>query len=168
MFAHLAGQSRIVVTGPQRSGTTIAAQIIAYDTGYRYVDEGAFGVYDSQKWRRILSQDGVVVQCPHMLRLIVDDPPDGIFAILMRRDLAEIHASERRIHWEEKLNGNSRELMVFDRTDGDSAQIKYDYWSSHPKLCPYLEVDYRTLSDHPLFVDQSLRSGFGPKQTRLP
>ncbi|MGA3222018.1 MAG: hypothetical protein ABSE77_23620 [Acidimicrobiales bacterium] len=91
MFGHLVGYSKIVVTGPQRSGTRVASQMIASDTGYEFVDEVEFLITDTHRFRHILQRDGVVVQAPHMLKDMVDDPPRGVFVVLMRRDLAQIH-----------------------------------------------------------------------------
>jgi len=34
------GHERVLVTGPQRSGTTIAAKILASELKYRFFDEG--------------------------------------------------------------------------------------------------------------------------------
>ena len=65
MFEYMAIHSRIVVTGPQRSGTTITAKMIAHDTGHRYVDEAEFAVYDVEKWRKIVTEeDHVIVTMP--------------------------------------------------------------------------------------------------------
>jgi hypothetical protein len=165
MFEHLSSYDRIVVTGPQRSGTTIAGRMIAADTGHRYVDEGEFGVYDSVRWREILTGHRIVVQCPHMLKVIVDDPPPGVLVVLMRRDLADIHASERRIRWEEDLRGNTRELESFGLSQGDSARLKYDYWDTHPRPACHLEVAYDSLRTHPAYVAPEQRASFGRKQT---
>nr|MDQ6946922.1 hypothetical protein [Actinomycetota bacterium] len=143
-------------------------RMIAQDTGHRYIDEAEFAVYDKTAWRDILRQAGVVVQCPHMLRAILDDPPPGIFVVLMRRDLGAIHASARRIEWETRFNGNTLELGAFGRTEGDSAQIKYEYWDSSPKPAQYLELDYECLRGHPLYVAKESREHFGRKQTNLP
>lgn len=164
MFEHLRAQRRIVVTGPQRSGTTIATQMIAADTGHRFVDEGAFSVYDEAAWREILQQDDVVVHCPHMLKDIVDNPPAGIFVVLMHRDLTEIHRSARRIGWNHY--GNPPELRKFNVPEGDSAAIKYAYWDSHEKRFPFIEVPFESLRGHPLYVDEQHRISFDPKQTR--
>ena len=166
MFEDLAVHNRIVVTGPQRSGTRIAAEMIAADTGHRFVDEREFGAYDSAVWRKILEQDRVVVQAPHMLKDVVDDPPVGIFVVLMRRDLAKVHASEHRILWEEGLRGNTTELRKFGLSEGDSAEVKYAYWESHEKSVPFLELDYESLRSHMLFVPDEQRKNFGPLQTR--
>jgi len=167
MFEELAAHRHIAVTGPQRSGTTIVGQIIANDTGHRYVDELFYGIYDLAEWQRVLTGDRVVVQCPHMLKVIVDSPPPGVFVVLVRRDLDEIHASERRIGWEETMQGNTKELAPFALSQGDSARIKYDYWDSHPKDFPHLEVSYEAIAGHPLFVDHRHRQTFHAKQTRI-
>ena len=42
-----------------------------------------------------------------MLKDVVDDPPPGIFIVLMRRDLDQIHASAARIGWTENFGGNT-------------------------------------------------------------
>ena len=68
MFENLAVHKKIVVTGPQRSGTRIGAKMIAADTGYQFVDEAEFLIKDSDLFREFLQRDGVVVQAPHMLK----------------------------------------------------------------------------------------------------
>jgi hypothetical protein len=167
MFEYMAIHSRIVVTGPQRTGTTTAGKMIAHDTGHRYVDEIEFAVYDFVRWREIVKEDHVVIQCPHMLKVILDSPPPGIFVVLMRRDLDGIHASERRIGWESRFKGNTKELVMFGVAEGDSAQLKYEYWNSSPKPAKFVEVDYESLRDHPLYVAKEHRVNFGCKQTAV-
>lgn len=166
MFEHLAVHNRIVVTGPQRSGTRIGAQMIAADTGHQFVDEAEFLVKDSDLWREVLKRDGVVVQAPVMLKDVVDDPPPGIFIVLMRRDLDQIHASAARIRWTEDFGGNTKELRKFGLTEGDSAKVKYDYWDSHEKLAPFIEVPYESLQAHPMWVPEDQRKSFGHWQTQ--
>lgn len=165
VFEYLASNRRIVVTGPQRSGTTIAGKMVAHDTGHRYVDEMVFSVYDVAAWREVLGGDGIVVQCPHMLKVILDDPPPGIFVILMRRDLDDIHASERRIEWERRFKGNTRELAMLGHSQGDSARLKYEYWDSSPKPARFMELCYESLAGHPLYIAQEQRADFDCKQT---
>jgi hypothetical protein len=166
MFEHLAVHHRIVVTGPQRSGTRIAAQMIAADTCQRFVDEAEFLIKDSDRFREFLQQDGVVLQAPHMLKDVVDDPPPGIFVVLMRRDLDQIHTSATRIGWTENFGGNTTELKKFGLTEGDSAAVKYDYWDSHDKTVPFLEVPYESLQGHPMWVPDEQRKSFGHWQTQ--
>ena len=165
MFEHLAVHSKIVVTGPQRSGTRIASQMIAADTGHEFVDEVDFLITDTARFRQALQRDGVVVQAPHMLKDVVDDPPPGVFVVLMRRDLSQIHASAERINWAE-LGGNRTELQKLGLTEGDSAALKYAYWDAHNKYVPYLELKYECLRAHPMFVPAERRRDFAPLQTQ--
>jgi len=169
MFENLAVYPKIVVTGPQRSGTRIAAKMIAADTGHEFVDEASFHAYNVRRWREILQRDRIVVQSPHMLKDVVDDPPPGIFVVLMRRELAKIHESEQRIRWEQNFHGNTNELRKFgcSEGEGDSAQIKYDYWQAHRKTVPFLELQYESMRAHHLFISDNLREDFGPLQTEL-
>jgi hypothetical protein len=166
VFEYLAVHHRIVVTGPQRSGTRIGARMIAADTGQRFVDEAEFLIKDVGLFREFLQQEGVVLQAPHMLKDVVDDPPPGIFIVLMRRDLDDIHASAQRIGWTENFGGNTTELKKFGLTEGDSAAVKYDYWDTHEKLAPYTELDYKSLQAHPMYVADEQRKNFGHWQTQ--
>jgi hypothetical protein len=166
MFENLAVYKKIVVTGPQRSGTRIGAKMIAADTGHQFVDEAEFLIKDSDLFREFLQRDGVVVQAPHMLKDVVDDPPEGVFIVLMRRDLDQIHASAARIRWAEDFGGNTTELKKFGLTEGDSAAVKYDYWDSHEKSAPFLEVPYESLQAHPMYVPDEQRKSFGHWQTQ--
>jgi hypothetical protein len=166
MFENLAVHKKIVVTGPQRSGTRIGAKMIAADTGHQFVDEAEFLIKDSALFREFLQRDNVVLQAPHMLKDLVDDPPPGIFIVLMRRPLDEIHASAARIGWTENFGGNTTELKKFGLTEGDSAAVKYEYWDSHDKSAPFLEVPYESLRDHPMYVAEDQRKTFGHWQTQ--
>lgn len=165
MFERLAVHPKIVVTGPQRSGTRYAAQMIAADTAHEFVDEVDFLIKDGDLFREILQRDGIVVQAPHFLKDMVDDPPPGVFVVLMRRDLDQIHASALRIGWAE-LGGIRTELGKFGLTEGDPAAVKYSYWDAHEKSVPYEELEYESLRAHPMFVPEALRQHFGPLQTQ--
>lgn len=165
MFEDLAVHSRIVVTGPQRSGTRIAARMIAKDTKHRFVDEHEFDVRNEERWREILRGEQIVVQAPCMLKEVVDKPPPGTFIVLMRRDLTKIHASEHRIGWDRMPDGNVLELEKFGLAWGDSAGTKYDYWESHEKMAPFLELEYESLRKHPLFIADHRRRNFSALQT---
>ncbi len=164
MFEHLAEHSRIVVTGPQRSGTTIAARMIADDTGHRFVDEEEFGIDNVDQWRALLAEERVVVHCPHMLKRILDEAPSSVFVVLMRRPLGEIRASADRFGWYSADWGNGRELAQFGVTEGDSALLKYEYWDSNDKAFPHLEVPYSSLEGHPLSRGPEIRRNWDAGQ----
>src|SRR4051812_34242924 len=129
MFEFLAGENKIAVTGPQRSGTRFAAKVIAADTGLTFIDEEEFQFAREDEWREILfGRDNFVIQCPSMLKPLVDMSSPEVFVVLMRRPLEEIHASQHRIDWKQY---ESWELARFGVQSGDSAALKYEYWDSN-------------------------------------
>lgn len=140
--------------------------MIAKDTKHRFIDELEFDARNEQRWREILQAEQIVVQAPCMLKEVVDNPPPAVFIILMRRDLAKIRASEHRIGWDQWPDGSALELIKFGLTKGDSASTKYDYWASHEKKAPFLELEYESLRQHPLFIPDDQRRNFAPVQTR--
>jgi hypothetical protein len=164
MFEHLAVHSKIVVTGPQRSGTRIASQMIASDTGHEFVDEVDFLITDTTRFRQVLARDGVVVQAPHMLKDMVDDPPPGVFRGADAPGPVP-DPRQRPTHWLVRAGGNRTELAKLGVLDGDSAALKYAYWDAHTKYVPYLELKYQWLRAHPMFVPAERRRYFAPLQT---
>ena len=147
--------TRILVTGPQRSGTTIATQMIAEDLGLRYVDEMTFAADNLILFREVLrvSRD-VVVQCPAMLAQIIRRPPCGWLTVLMRRPLRDVHRSEDRLR---AMRPDWRPTVV--------AEVAYGLWDAHPPPCSVV-LPYASLACHPLWVPAPDRVGFTPKQTR--
>ncbi len=163
MFDWLAEFDQILVTGPQRSGTRICAQMIAQDTGFHYVDEVDFGVDSLYRLAALLAQpQRVVVQCPALCRYVHNLAHERMAVVLMRRDLEAIIASQQRIKWEH----DQIELMRYDQAEGIVAQVKYDFWETHQAhhIPHAFEIRYESLQQHPLWVPQKLRSTFSAGQ----
>jgi len=164
MFENTSGFKRIVVSGPQRSGTRIAAKCVCHDTGKIYIDEKDINNHDFRLLEWYLRHDGVVIQAPglcHMLERISDE---STLVIMVRRPIDEILASERRIQWSEEAR--LQELHKYGYSNGVIARIKYEYWDKVQK--PALgeraaEIAYHTLVGHPLFVEH--RESFRWDQT---
>jgi hypothetical protein len=68
------------VTGPQRSGTSIASQILAAESGYRCVDEREFAWHDLRSFRALISTpEKMIIQCPSMSHLVEEfGQPDNL------------------------------------------------------------------------------------------
>ena len=168
MFEHLKKWQRILVTGPQRSGTRIASQMIAHDTDYWFVGEEEFGVDSLNRlWKILQISRRIVVQCPaicaHVDLLGETDPGLGI--VMMRRDLEDIKASEERIFWKWEMP----ELMRMGVTEGNSARLKYSAWDVSQKGLlgeQAIEVQYTSLEQHGLWIAKPGRARFGPRQTQ--
>jgi hypothetical protein len=173
MFTHLAKFRTIFVTGPQRSGTTIAGRIIAQDLDREYIDERDYGVHELANLFRLV-EEKAVIQGPalsaycHLL-------PKHVAVVFMRRPLKEIVSSQDRTilstgnPWtqaEEPV-----ELRKYFREEGPIAAVKYEVWERYQKPHmdlqgkTYLELEYATLAEHPLWVPKDGRQGWHAKQT---
>lgn len=169
MFEHLRDFKRILVTGPQRSGTRIGATMIAHDTGYWFVGEEEFGVDSLNRlWKILEISHSVVVQCPTMsvyANLLAYKDADCA-VVMMRRDLEDIKASEERIFWK----WEPTELIRLQTLGGSvsSAALKYAAWDSFQKKelgDQAIEVEYDSLERHGLWIAKPGRARFGPRQT---
>ena len=98
-FAELKTYNKIVVTGPQRSGTTIIARMIAHDTGHTYIDESLFEVGDFKLFKKtIQDNDTCVIQCPGLAHKAhcLNEYTDTIVLFCIR-PVADIIASQNRV-----------------------------------------------------------------------
>jgi hypothetical protein len=174
MFEDLVQYDHILVTGPQRSGTTIAAKMIAADTDYRYVDESEYDVHLEEAFADLLAQEHhIVVQCPSMSHIVHQVVNEHTLVVMMMRDCDDIAASEERVGWtvgpypELYTFGMSpRQAVSFRRRGGQVAPLKYARWKEQREQVPhYLELAYESLAAHPLWVPKERRVDFAPRQT---
>jgi hypothetical protein len=170
MFEHLAHFDVVLITGPQRSGTTICTRMVAQDTGSRYVDEAEYGFHDEDVWRALITAgSGIAVHCPAMCHVIHEFAADErVAVIMMRRDLRDIIASQERIGWTEREE--PRELAKYGTAYGPIALVKWDHWERGQRdLFPMgrrFEIEYESLAGHPLWIPRPQRTHFGHRQTR--
>jgi hypothetical protein len=171
MFDHFRPFTTIVVTGPQRSGTKFAAEIIADELGLRYVNESAFGVHALDRFWKLLDERAVI-QAPalsaycHLL-------PGHVAVVFMLRDVDEIQASQSRVaRWLE--NEEPRELAKYFRLPNgeSSAAVKYDVWRRFQKPAMLSEdkllFELRYPDDvrgHTRYVPPDERQDWMPQQT---
>ncbi len=170
MFEHLTRFDKIIVTGPQRSGTRICAKMIAADTGHAFVGEEGVHVDSLNALVARLADGGKkVFQCPALCRYAHQMPDDDIAVVMMIRPVDEIIASQERIGWD----GERVEQLRYGMALGAIAEIKYDYWHSVNKLWIDLqgwaencfEISYHDLESHPLWVPKAQRANFTAWQT---
>lgn len=170
------GVTKAIVTGPQRSGTRIAAKIIASELGLEYIDERRIDFENESRLRAILrDRDGIVVQCPAMSHLCHTLAHD-VFVVFVARRISEIVKSQRRVNWN-WAEHERRKLAKFASyyLDGDPiAAQKYSVWEQlqrpwiehdGPARCATLEYD--SLREHELWVPAEKRAEFLMHQTTL-
>lgn len=160
----------VVVSGPQRSGTTIGARIIAHDSGMDYVDEDAYGTKDLQAWSDlVVNGRRLVIQSPAMSRYLVQvagHHSKGVAVVWMLRPLGEILRSAERIGWDD-----AEERAKYEGLYSPSLPlplVKYIYWTNKQKRLikfPY-EIRYYDLADHELWIPAAERRDFSKRQWR--
>lgn len=164
----LASYRAIAVTGPQRSGTTIASHILADTLNFRQVDEDTFDVVDYGMWLNYLTVPSrVVVHCPSMSFALTDTMHlRDIAIVFLYRPEPEIEASVKRINLNQEreyLRYKSRHasFMEVKRT---MAGHKYHIWewTQEPFLPNTFRLYYHDMESHPMWVRD--RSSFAPRQ----
>jgi len=173
MFDYLARFRTIVVTGPQRSGTTIAAKMIAHDLQREHIDEQDYGTHDLLCFLRIIDRSAVI-QAPalsaycHLL-------PAHVAVVFMRREIDAIQASQDRALMASGRTWTQEEepveLRKYFCDSGPIAAIKYDAWDRFQKATmkrqgkASFDLNYASLASHPLWVPPHERRDWHPKQT---
>ena len=164
MFESLKKHDIILVTGPQRSGTTICARMIAHDTGHTYIDEARFITWDAEKALQI-AQDMApsVVQGPGLL-LRAHEFDNVIF---MRRLLKDIEASLRKSPGLTKvLSFKYFPALITKDPPMFLPAIMYAafYAASQDKIKNLNHVSYEHLNRHHLWVPKEERVGWKSRQ----
>lgn len=164
MFDWLSAFDKVLVTGPQRSGTRIAAKMIAYDTGLEFIDEDEIGWDGFYRIAPIIeSERNVVIQCPSLCRYMHMFNYDNVAIVLMRRNIEDIIASQKRICWRWEW----LELARYDLSEGVISEVKYKFWDQYQKekIKHSFEVSYEKLAEHLLWIEKKDRQYFLPRQT---
>lgn len=173
MFEQLVKYNQILVSGPQRSGTSIAARMISADTNYYYIDEEEYGVYDEENFVDLLTQREIVVQCPSMSHVLHEVASEDMLIVMMIRDCDDILASEKRVGWTVgvyrelyRFGMSPRQARSFRLRGGQVAPLKYKRWREEQRcfIPHYLELEYESLSDHPLWISKEQRVDFAARQ----
>jgi hypothetical protein len=178
MFEHLAGYRVILVSGPHRSGTTIAARMIAEDTGLRFCPEETFGHDNAKAWVKLVeTAQGAVIQCPTMCYQIerFGDRED-VAVVMVHRKWGDILASQRAVGWsldDQYRERYKAELEKYGEDAGEDTEsliiIKYARWLlvQEDVIRHSYTVNYEDLNTHPLWLSKEQRRGFKPRQIAL-
>lgn len=162
MFEHLRQYDAIVVTGMQRSGTTLAARIIAHDTGHIYVDEDDYGTKDVGMWVSLVTEQswGHVIHSPAMSRYLERvSGYEDVFVVWVTRPCEEVARSAERIGWNPAEEGAKYGLSG-SITTGQVCEEKRRYWRCCQRTLfgrNYTEVAYEAFKAHPLWVEAEAR-----------
>lgn len=168
-FPFLGEFRKVIVSGPQRSGTRVCSQMIANDTGFIFVDEIDFGYDHIYKFNSFIDRpEPMVFHCPAMSHGLEHYSAPENAIIFMIRNTKDIVKSQERIGWTDHPNGKVREMGKYDKTEGIISEIKYEHWENYqkPKIETWFEIDYDSLKDHPMWLPKKKRKDFKWYQTK--
>lgn len=165
LIPELKKYKKVVVSGPQRSGTTIAAKILASELGYEFAIEETFHVFSATSFFKLLcKKNNMVIQAPAMSHLLgeIDRPDTAI--VFMIRDNKEIRESEQRVNY--KCQKSECEKYFMDHSNPAMIKKMMFILYQAPRLeGRYYFLNYKSLQGHSLWIDQEQRAGFHHRQT---
>lgn len=167
----------IIISGPQRSGTTYVAKELAIELKYRHVDEFEHGISRFNRMLEYVKEESKVIQAPglsHKLHQIINK---NTLVVFMMRNNLDISRSEDRINWHKnysKVEFNSYRLQFPEKVDRiDSfercAPMKKWVWRRHQRhrmKVPFLQLPFDFIKESKGYVKKKDRINFSPKQTR--
>ncbi|MAG52959.1 MAG: hypothetical protein CMH62_03285 [Nanoarchaeota archaeon] len=171
----LKGYEQIIVSGPQRTGTTYFSQVLAKELFHKSrIDEGRFRIRNENEFMALLESKNVVIQAPAMTHLLHRIPKiKSLMIIFMHRSQEDLNESEDRIGWhphefEIEKSQYLAEGFNVEKFSRNSA-MKYSIWENQKNSIKndFIEVEYNVLKDTPGFVPKASRKNFGKKQTIL-
>jgi hypothetical protein len=167
---------KVLVTGPQRSGTTFAAKSIAKILRYRFVDEDEYQVHDANAFIDILKlNQKIVIHAPAMSHLLPLNFSDT-FVIWMQRNIMDVIKSEDKIDWHirEFWNEKNKAIRRFPfhtsiiEAFPNNKLMKDWIWDNlqKVKMYNYAELNYKHLRECEGFIKSKTKKQFwNDKQT---
>lgn len=189
---------KVVVTGPQRSGTQIAARMIADILNWSFYTEAELDtrstVYDDQyfHWLENSETRFVTLQCPRISH-VCHLTPKPTLVVFMIRDVQEILDSDRhRIKKYTRLQKTTGHVLpvtsVFDDKRKQYSKLFYDSKPLQPEETPqavydvwnniqkkedfnFYELEYNLLEQHRFWIQLATRRAqftYGTQTVILP
>lgn len=158
--------NKVIVTGSQRSGTTISSKILAKELGYELIDENFFEIDNLFLFFKLLSEkEKFVIQSPALSHLCHKFPSD-IFIVFMMRDFVDIEKSASRINW--ALDGyESGKFFIENEKSWEVKRRIWYKWQKPNLIDRCAELEYENMRSHPLWIEKESRVNFLPKQTSI-
>jgi len=141
--------------------------MIAQDTGYSFIDEAAVGYFKVSKAKTLLAYNtNFALHCPALSRHVHKLADRETAIVFMFRKIDDIVASQNRIHWDDR---NQKRLYEATNDPREISEIKYTFWKEKQKslIEHAYEVEYESLSAHPLWLGAEERKNFTGRQTSV-
>ena len=167
----------IIISGPQRSGTTYVAKELAFELEYDYIDEFKHGIARFKKMLSFIENKPKVIQAPALSHKLHKITNEKTLVVFMMRNNHDISLSEDRIGWHDK-HANT-EFAKYKESFPERIERINDFKRSAPmkkwiwKRCQkkemqidYLELPFEFISQSKGYVVKEERVNFKKKQTK--
>lgn len=162
----LRGYKKILITGPQRSGTTIASKIIAKRLSLPWMKEESVDVDNLEKFFEMhFKKKKYVLQAPALCHVCHELPVDAV--VFMWRPNSEIEKSASRVNWE--FDRYEALKYFYSQSKTPSWNIKKMIWKVFQSRVVRngFTLSYRSLKTDVLFVEKKRRKKFDVRQTEI-
>lgn len=168
LIKELSHYNKIIVTGPPRSGTTIAGLIISDLLGYKFIDESFYDGNDADKFIRLFTSYSKLVI--HNTSFLRDFHKVGVrpIVIVKRRikDILDSMDNTKKFgNTDNDIGGiftsideKAQNLIKkhYNCKNGDSVpEVIYNWFEKHNK--DYYEINYDDLKTHRFFIPKEVR-----------
>lgn len=158
-------QTKIMVTGPQRSGTTFAAFALAEDLGFKFIKETEYGIGNWEKFKLLLEKyDNFIVHAPALMHRIRELPQDMLI-IIMYRNIQDIIKSQVECQWVYELEEKVKYFPYSKQIDCQQpiSLVKYDFIINIVNQYTHMKdriiwMDYESMSCHPEWIPSKNRT----------
>lgn len=169
LLPELRKYKKIIVTGPQRSGTTIAAKIIAHELRYTEILEENFREDNLIAFISIIVQNNnCVIQAPALSSVVHLLRSNDIAVVFMNRPTEEILNSEKRVDWISKNDAIEKSKYFALSNPEPISTIKKKTWNIYQKKElreRAFDLEYSSLQTHQFWIDREFRKNFHSRQT---
>lgn len=165
----------VVISGPQRSGTTYVAKELANELKYRHVDEMQHGISQINKMLAYIGNVPSIIQAPALSHKLHTLEGDDVLVVFILRNSEDICKSEDRINWQ-GFSGEmfSYEMEFKEHVDRickfkNNASMKKWAWRRLQRpnmLVEYIQLPFDFIKQSKGFVKKEDRVHFRKKQTK--
>lgn len=145
-------ENKVIISGCQRSGTTIAALAIATEIDRRFVDENVYKVENQELFhKQFTSPEKSVIHAPAMLH-ILNHYQNKALIVIMERDINDVVKSMKRIGW---FKGHGkREYSKFKEGVPNSPEEIYKVKAEFASTLKCVILPYSELKKSRMYVDK--------------
>lgn len=167
----------IIVSGPQRSGTTYVAKELATEIKYEHIDEFKHGIARFDKMLNFVENNPKVIQAPALSHMLHKITKEKTLVVFMMRNNSDISLSEDRIGWHD--NHSKTEFAKYKESFPERvkrinnfkrcAPMKKWIWKRHQRVemqIDYLELPFDFISQSKGYIKKEERKNFKKKQTK--